>query len=64
MELETISDKNIQELERLTRELLNVIKRAKIQDEKLIDALKDLEAKVGEIRRTRFDESNPQYHGY
>ncbi len=64
MELESISDKNVQELERLTRELLNLLKRSKIHDETLVEALKDLESKVGEVRRARFDEANPQYHSY
>ncbi len=64
MNLDTISDKHVNELERLTRELLNAMRRAKFHDESLVTALQQLEIEASRIRRERFDEANSEFNGY
>jgi hypothetical protein len=64
MSIETLSDKDLQELERLTRELIAVLRKAKMNDQPLAEMLYELETRAGNLRRERFDSSNPQYDGY
>jgi len=64
MNLDTLSDKQLQELERLAKELLLVMRKAKLSAEPLAESLHQLEVKAGEIRRARFDTSNPEYSNY
>ncbi|MBC7812826.1 MAG: hypothetical protein H7175_16845 [Burkholderiales bacterium] len=64
MNLEGITAKQLQELERLARELGLVLRQAKLQDEPLAKSLHELELEAGKVRRERFDDSNPQYRGY
>jgi hypothetical protein len=64
MELETLSDKNLNELERLSRDLLAAIRKAKLSDSTLVNLLSTLERQAGEIRRARFDAGDSQYNGY
>ncbi len=64
MNLDTLSDKQLQELERLAKELLLVMRKAKLMAEPLAESLHQLEVEAGEIRRERFDTSNPEYSGY
>jgi hypothetical protein len=62
--LEGVSDKHLQTMERLARELLAVMRQAKLKDEPLVEALQQLELQAGIVRRERFDSANPQYRGY
>jgi len=64
MNIDTLSDKDLQELERLTRELLVLLRKAKMGDQPVAESLHELEARAGDIRRERFDASHPQYSGY
>lgn len=64
MNLETLSDKQISELERLAKELLAVMKQGKLNDEPLSKALQSLALEAGNIRCTRFDVANPRFRGY
>jgi hypothetical protein len=64
MNLDTLSDKQLQELERLAKELLLVMRKAKLVGIPLAESLHQLEVEAGEIRRERFDTSNPEYSGY
>jgi hypothetical protein len=64
MKLETISSKQLNEMERLSRELVTLMRKTKLQDEPLAAALHQLEVEIGKIRRIRFDEANPEYHAY
>lgn len=64
MNLEMTSDKHLQYMERLAKELLEVIRRAKFQDPALIELLQKLEQEAGKTRRERFDESNWEFKGY
>ncbi len=63
-EMETLSDKHLQDLERLAQELLAVMRHAKLKDKTLTEALDALQSQAGKIRRERFDSANPEYHGY
>jgi hypothetical protein len=64
MELDSVSDKHLQEMERLARELLNIMRHAKLKDTVLVEALQTLELEAARVRRERFDSANPEYHGY
>lgn len=64
MELDSVSDKHLQEMERLARELLNIMRHAKLKDTVLAEALQTLELEAARVRRERFDAANPEYHGY
>ena len=64
MNLELVSDKHLHEIERLTTELLLVMRKAKLQEESLYELLKALETETGNARRERFDTVNPEYRGY
>jgi hypothetical protein len=62
--LETVTDKQLQELERLARELLDVIRRAKLLEQPLSGLLSTLEQEAGKVRRERFDSVDKEYAGY
>jgi hypothetical protein len=64
MDFNSVGQKDLNELERLARELLLALRKAKLHNEPLGEALRAFEIEVGEVRRTRFDESNPEYHSY
>jgi hypothetical protein len=64
MNLESLSIKQVTEIERLTKELLLAMRKAKLQDTPVTEALRVMEQELGEIRRTRFDAANPEYHSY
>ena len=64
MNLENISKKQLNEIEYHVRELLANIRRARIQDDPLIESLKSLEQQLGKARRERFDAANSEYHTY
>jgi len=62
--LEHISPKHLNDLERSVQDLLATMRKAKLRDEPLQEALSVLEQKLGEARRARFDEANSEYRGY
>lgn len=62
--LEHISPKHLNDLERSVQDLLATMRKAKLRDEPLQESLRLLEQKLGEARRERFDEANPEYQGY
>jgi len=64
MNLDTVSDKHLHELERLAKELLETMRRAKLLDLPLTELLRVLESEAEKARRERFDEVNPEYRGY
>jgi len=64
MNLETVTNKQLNELELCVRELLATIRKAKIQNEPLVELLKLFEQELGEVRRDRFDATNTEYHTY
>lgn len=64
MNLETISQKNLNDLERLAKELRMTMRKAKLNNEPLAKLLYDLEVELSQLRRERFDAANPEYHSY
>jgi len=54
----------LRQLERCVTELLLAMRKAKLQNEALFESLKELEHKLGEIRRERFDAVNSDYGSY
>lgn len=64
MNLDAVSRKDLQELEKTTKELLAVLRKVKLPNPPLIKLLEELEAQTEAIRRERFDEANPEYQGY
>lgn len=64
MDLETVSDKQLHELERLAGELLTVMRQAKLLDEPVAEAIRTLHHEAGEVRRSRFDAANKEHLGY
>jgi hypothetical protein len=64
MNLDNVSDKHLHEIERLAKELVDVMRKAKLKDEPLVETLRQLEIQAGILRRQRFDAANPEYRGY
>ncbi len=64
MALETISQVQLNALEHQVRELLITLKKAKVDNKVLIDALQSFEQALGEGRRERFDAMNSEYKSY
>lgn len=64
MDLETISQKHLNELEVRISELLLLMKKAKVQDEALTAMLRQFESELGQARRDRFDGVTKEYSGY
>ena len=64
MNFENIPQKHMNELELLVRELLAVMRKAKLQNESLEQALRQFEQELEDARRKRFDTANPEYHTF
>lgn len=64
MQLETVSSKHINDLERLALELQQALRKAGLQNEPFAKALHDFEDELGQARRARFDAANSEYPGY
>lgn len=64
MKLDAVSDKHLHEVERLTKELIEAMRRAKLLDLPLTPLLRALESEAEKARRERFDGVNPEYQGY
>ncbi len=56
MRLDLVSSQDLVELQRLSRELLATLYRAKLHDTILADLLDEFEQQTGKIRYTRVDE--------
>jgi hypothetical protein len=55
MSLETISRKQLNDLEQQTRQLLVTIRAAKLQNNLLVVSLQELAAELEKVRHERFD---------
>ena len=64
MNLEHIPQKQLNELERLAREIQVALRKAKLQDDPLLESLRQFENELSEMRRKRFDAANSEYRGY
>ncbi|MBK8024715.1 MAG: hypothetical protein IPK19_25650 [Chloroflexi bacterium] len=59
--LEQIPSKKLQELETLTRALVNSMRRTSLQNEPIYAQLSELERQLILIRQAQFDEANPTF---
>lgn len=64
MNLEKISRKQLNDIEIRTRELLKLLRRAKLHDEPVTELLAELEQTLADARRKRFEQENTEYQGY
>jgi hypothetical protein len=64
MNLDTVSDRNLHEIERVSEELIDTLRQAKLLDLPIVQMLRNLETQAEETRRRRFDEINPEFRGY
>ena len=64
MNFENVPQKHMNEMELLVRELLAVMRKAKLQNEPLENSLRLFEQELEEARRKRFDTANSEYHTY
>ncbi len=64
MNLKSVSSKNLNEIERLVRELQLVMRKASLQGEPIAKSLYEFEMELAKVRRERFDDANPEYVGY
>lgn len=61
MNFDAVSDKNFHELEKLTKELLEVLRRANLLDHPLTEMLHRLEAQAENARPVHPDAVNPEF---
>jgi hypothetical protein len=64
MNLENVSTKHLNELERLVTELQATMRKAGLHGEPIVASLYELEQQIGQARRARYDAANPEYSGY
>lgn len=64
MNLDTLSNKQLQSIEQAALELLTLLRQAKVKDDPILEALRQLEQETGRVRRERFDVANPEFRGY
>lgn len=59
-----VSIKHLGELEQQLTQLLKTMRSAQLSQEPIYSSLQLLEQKISKERRSRYDENNPEYHGY
>lgn len=64
MDLESLSQKQLNQLELCVRELLAAMRKARVHDEPLVTSLKVFEDTLAKIRRERFDAANSEFSSY
>ena len=64
MNFDNVPQKHMGELELLVRELLAVMRKARIQNEPLEESLRLFQNDLEDARRKRFDEANSEYQSY
>lgn len=64
MNLESISPKQISEIEQLVSNLLNSMRKAKLNEDQIYVMLQQFEKELGEMRRQRYDEKHSEYSSY
>jgi hypothetical protein len=64
MNLETISRKQLNNLEQQVRQLLITIRSAKLQNDPLVASLQEMARELEKARHEQFDEVNSEYHTY
>jgi NAD-specific glutamate dehydrogenase len=64
MNFETISQKQLNDLEQQVSQLLTTIRRSKLDNEPLVAALQELARELEQDRQRRFDTANSEYSAY
>ena len=64
MNIEQMSPKYRNDLEQQTQQLLTTIRRAKLENAPLVEALNELQQELEQYRRKQFDSVNTEYHTY
>jgi hypothetical protein len=64
MDLDQLTNKDLNDFERLSTELLAVITTAKWQDTLLTDLLEELQQQAAKLRRARFDADDTEFKSY
>jgi hypothetical protein len=64
MDLDTVPQKRINELEQMTSQLLKTLRSSQLHRTPLYASLQEFEQALGEKRRSQFDENNSTYTGY
>jgi len=64
VELDTLSQKHLNEVEHCVKALISSMRKAKIQNESLTDTLKQFESQLEQARQKRFDSKNSEYDAY
>lgn len=64
MNFDSVNNKQLQEIERLAKELLVAMRKAHMGDEPLCKELARLAEQAGGVRVSRYDEADNGYKGY
>ncbi len=64
MNLEAMSSKQISDIEQQVSNLINNMRKAKLNEEPIYAMLQQFERELSEIRRRRFDEKQSEYSSY
>ena len=64
MNLDNISRKQSNDLEQQARQLIDTMRKAKLQSEPLFESLQTLAQTLEKMRHGQFDETNSEYHTY
>lgn len=64
MNLETITQKQLNELEQQIRQLMGTMKKAKLQNSPFFESLQTLAQELETARHKHFDEVNSEYSSY
>jgi hypothetical protein len=64
MDFEGVNNKQLQDIERLAKELLEAMRKAKLGEEPIYKDLVQLIEQAGGVRRARFDDTDTGYKGY
>ena len=64
MNLENLSRKQLNDLELQSRQLIETMRKARLQDDPLFESLDMLTQKLERMRHEQFDEANSEYHTY
>ena len=64
MNLESVPNKQLHQIEQLAKELADVLMKAKLQDEPLCQTLIELAKEATAERQSRFDEADTRFKGF
>lgn len=64
MNIESVSQKHLNEIEFRVRELLLAMRKAKLEHNTLGEDLRLFEQEISTLRRERYDATNSEYHTY